>query len=171
MKFLVGLIIGILLVPLVGYCYFRFGYAPVATASSPIPFEKKLAGMALHARMDKEYPRQVPFQPSEADLQQGAHLYRRDCAVCHGVMGQPKSATAKGMFPKPPELLKGTGVTDDEPGETYWKVANGIRLTGMPAYRESLADHDMWDISFVLARADKLPDSVKNILQQPLQEQ
>jgi len=25
------------------------------------------------------------------------------------------------------------GVSDDEPGETYWKVANGIRLTGMPA--------------------------------------
>ena len=27
------------------------------------------------------------------------------------------------MFPTPPHLFKGHGVTDDPPGETYWKVA------------------------------------------------
>jgi hypothetical protein len=42
------------------------------------------------------------------------------------------SFTSKGMYPQPPELFKGKGVTDDPAGETYWKVANGIRLTGMP---------------------------------------
>jgi len=32
------------------------------------------------------------------------------------------------------------GVSDDPPGETYWKVANGIRLTGMPAFKDTLTD-------------------------------
>lgn len=32
MKFLLGLIIGLLFLPAIGYLYFHFGYAPVATA-------------------------------------------------------------------------------------------------------------------------------------------
>src|ERR1035441_1884497 len=34
--------------------------------------------------------------------------------------------TAKGMYPPPPQLMYGKGVTDDKVGETHWKVANGI---------------------------------------------
>jgi hypothetical protein len=68
------------------------------------------------------------------------------------------------MFPKPPELLRGTGVTDDPRGETYWKVANGIRLTGMPSFNDSLSPTQMWQISLLLANADKLPGSVTAVL-------
>jgi hypothetical protein len=41
-------------------------------------------------------------------------------------------------------LLKGKGVTDDPVDETYWKVANGIRLTGMPAYQGFLTNDQLW---------------------------
>jgi len=68
------------------------------------------------------------------------------------------------MFPKPPQLFRGKGVTDDEPGETYWKVANGIRLTGMPGFGATLKDDQLWQVSLVLAHADKLPESVRNRL-------
>lgn len=168
MRFILGLIIGILLIPALIYFYFRFGYAPVATAASPIPFERKLAHMGLDARIDKEAPKTPPFQPTDADFQNGAHLYREHCAVCHGGWGTPKTATAKGMYPHPPQLLKGKGVTDDPAGETYWKVTNGIRLTGMPGYKDSLSDKERWQISLLLAGADKLPPDVLAILQQPL---
>ncbi len=156
-----------LLVVLGAYSYFRFGYAPVATAAPPIPFEIKLAHMALNARIDKEAPKTVPFQASAADLENGAHLYREHCALCHGLMDQPKTATATGMFPRPPQLLHGKGVTDDPAGETFWKIENGIRLTGMPAYDKSLSSKEAWQISLLLAGADKLPDSVKAALQKP----
>jgi thiosulfate dehydrogenase len=170
LKFIVGLIIGLLLIPLSVYFYFRFGYAPVATAASPIPFERYLAGLGLHARINREYPRNIPFKATDNDLQNGAHLYRQHCAVCHGLPGNPKTATAKGMYPDPPQLFEGKGVTDDEAGETYWKVANGIRLTGMPAYRGNLSDHDMWAISELLAGADKLPSDIRAVLSQPVHE-
>ena len=65
------------------------------------------------------------------------------------------------MFPKPPHLLKGKGVTDDPPGETYWKVAHGIRLSAMPSYRKSLTEEQMWQVSLLLANADKLPPEVE----------
>jgi thiosulfate dehydrogenase len=62
------------------------------------------------------------------------------------------------------------GVTDDPAGETYWKVANGIRLTGMPAYTHALNNTEMWQLSLLLANADKLPPPVLELLRQPLKE-
>ena len=71
------------------------------------------------------------------------------------------------MFPKPPDLFRGKGVTDDEPGETYWKVANGIRLTGMPSFNKTLSETQLWQVSLLLANADKVSDAVKQQLQPP----
>jgi mono/diheme cytochrome c family protein len=168
--FILGLIIGIIFLPLCGLLYFRFGYAPVATASSPMPFEKSLAHMALNARIDKEAPKQCPIAASDENYTAGARIYRENCAVCHGLLDQPQSPTSKGMYPNPPLLFKGHGVTDDPAGETYWKVANGIRLTGMPAYSETLNPTQMWQVSLMLANADKLPQQVKDDLKRPLQQ-
>jgi mono/diheme cytochrome c family protein len=169
MKFFLGFLIGIILLPILGYLYFRLGLAPVATSAAPMPFEKQLAHMALGARIDKEAPKAVPIQASDDNYIAGAKVYRMHCAVCHGLPGQPVTGVSKGMFPKPPELFKGHGVTDDPPGETYWKVANGIRLTGMPAYTGALNETEMWQVSLLMAHADKLPDQARIVLQQPLQ--
>jgi mono/diheme cytochrome c family protein len=75
------------------------------------------------------------------------------------------------MYPQAPQLWKKhakgnvVGVSDDEPGETFWKVKNGIRLTGMPAYQHVLTDEQMWDVSLLLKNADQqLPDPVVAIL-------
>jgi mono/diheme cytochrome c family protein len=68
------------------------------------------------------------------------------------------------MFPKPPELFQGTGVTDDPAWETYWKAKNGIRLTGMPAFRDTLNDTQIWQVSVLLANADKISPAVKAAL-------
>ena len=159
---------GIFLVAVCGYIYFAFGLAPVATASSPMPFEKKLAKMALNYVVDKEAPKTPLIQPSEDNYMAGAHIYREQCAVCHGLPGQPEHDIAKGEFPRPPQLFKGKGVTDDPAGETYWKVANGIRLTGMPGYTKSLTQDQMWQVSLLLANADKLSPTVRAELQAPL---
>jgi mono/diheme cytochrome c family protein len=51
-------------------------------------------------------------------------------------------------------------VTDDPPGETFWKAKNGIRLSGMPAFGKSLTEHQLWQVSVMLAATDKLPPAV-----------
>jgi thiosulfate dehydrogenase len=165
--FLIGLIIGLILVPLCVYVYFVTGSAPMAAAGPEIPFEKMLAHGALSAHISKEMPKSVPVPADETNFAAGAQVYRENCAVCHGLPGGTPTAVARGMYPKPPKLLEGTGVTDDEPGETYWKVANGIRLSGMPGFSESLSQTQMWQVSLLLAHADKLPDSVKTALYRP----
>jgi thiosulfate dehydrogenase len=162
-SFVIGLILGIILVPVAVYLYFSTGTAPVATSAPPMPFERTLARVALHARIDKEMPKQVPIAADDAAYTAGAAIYKEHCAVCHGLPGQPQSAIGKGMSPKPPMLWE-DGVTDDPPGETYWKVAGGIRMTGMPGFEKSLSTTQMWQVSLLLANADKLPATVKDNL-------
>lgn len=163
-KFLIGLILGLIAVPAGVYFYFSSGSAPVATSATPMPFEKTLAKMALHARLEKEMPKSVPISADEPAYVAGAQVYKEHCAVCHGLAGQAQTAIAQGMFPKPPKLMEGTGVTDDPAGETYWKVAGGIRMTGMPGFEKTLSTTQMWQVSLLLANADKLPKTAKDIL-------
>ena len=163
-KFLFGLILGLVLLPVVTYFYFAKGIAPVATSAPPMPFENMFAGLALHARLDKEVPKTVPISADEPNLAAGAQVYKQHCEVCHGLPGQPQSAIASGMFPKPPKLMEGKGVTDDPPGETYWKVSGGIRMSGMPGFEKKLSTMQMWQVSLLCANADKLPMSVKQSL-------
>lgn len=167
MKFILGLLLGLLLVPAAAYLYFTGGSAPVATTDSNMPFEAFFARKALHARIAKEAPKNVPIEANEANYLGGVQLYKEHCAVCHGLPLAPKSAIAAGMYPHPPVLFEGKGVTDDEPGESYWKIANGIRLTGMPGFSKSLSETQMWQIAILLAHADKLPASAKAALVAP----
>ncbi len=157
MKFLIGLIVGLLVLPVGAYLYLSMGLAPVATSAPPLPLERYLTHKALDARIGKEAPSGVGVQATEANFVAGVKVYKDDCAVCHGLPGQEKQALAKGMFPPPPQLFTGHGVTDDPAGETYWKVKNGIRLTGMPGFSASLSEEQMWQVSIMLAQADKLP--------------
>ncbi|HEX4489225.1 MAG TPA: cytochrome c [Terriglobales bacterium] len=162
--FLLGVVTTIAVLIAVVFGYFASGRAPVATSAPPMPFEGQFAHMALHARMEKEMPKQSPVAADEPNLTGGARVYMEHCAVCHGVPGKEQTAIAKGEFPRPPHLFQGKGVTDDEPGETYWKVANGIRLTGMPGFDQHLSTTEMWQVSLLLANADKITDPVKAVL-------
>ncbi|MFZ3341928.1 MAG: cytochrome c [Terriglobales bacterium] len=168
MKFIAGLVLGIIIVPVLLYLYLVGGSAPVATTDPDMPFEAYLARKAQHVRIDHDMPKTVPIQPSEANYLAGAELYKEHCAVCHGLPDSQKTAIAIGMYPRPPQLFKGKGVTDDEPGESYWKIFNGFRLTGMPGFSKSLNETQMWQLALLVANADKLPASAKTALAAPL---
>ncbi len=167
MRFVLGMIVGAILLCVAVFCYLWGGFAPTATNAPPYPFERKIAMHALHARADKEAPKNSPVPVNDVTMMAGANVYTDDCSVCHGLPGQGRTAIAAGMYPRPPQLFQGTGVTDDPAGETYWKVKNGIRLTGMPGFHASLSDQNIWKVSVMLANADKLPDSVKKLLSNP----
>jgi len=156
-----GFVIALMVVVIGVFLYFGLGAAPVATSAPAMPGESLLAGMALHARIAKDAPKQAPIPADEPNLLAGARVYREHCAVCHGLNGQPETAIAKGMFPHPPQLFTGHGVTDDPAGETYWKAANGIRLTGMPGFKASLSETQLWQVSLMLANAAKLSPAAK----------
>jgi thiosulfate dehydrogenase len=158
---IVGIVVGILAMILGVYLYFSGGHAPVATKAPEMPFEHKLAHIAQHAYLDKLPHPQPAVAENETTFLAGAKVYKEHCAVCHGLPGEPKTAIADGMFPDPPQLFRGTGVTDDEAWETYWKVSGGIRMTGMPGFADHLGETKMWEVSVLLKNADKISPAVK----------
>lgn len=168
-KFLGGLVIGLILFPVLAAIYFLGGFAPAAVADRPFPFEGIIAGGALHARISREAPKRDLPSFSAADILAGAQAYRRGCGGCHGLPGQTETFPEPKMFPAPPKLFTPDGyVTDDPVGVTYWKIKNGIRMTGMPSFNGLLKEDQMWQIAALLASADKLPPDVLDILKQPL---
>jgi thiosulfate dehydrogenase len=171
MRFLVGIVVGLLLVPCAVAFWLYKGNVPVAVDDPPLPQEGRITHVALDARINRDMIHRPPIQPDETVFVAGAHVYAQKCAVCHGVPNKT-SPLGNGMFPSAPQLWvkhrnsNVVGVSDDEPGETYWKVANGIRLSGMPEFHTELSDTQVWQVSLLLANADKqLPGSVTGVLQ------
>jgi thiosulfate dehydrogenase len=158
-RVLLGMILGILLAPAIVLAWFHWGHPPVAVSDPPLFQERALTAVPLHARIDREMLAASPIQPTQDNLVAGARIYADQCAACHGLQGKPSSFGAH-MYPKAPPLWEKhhndvVGVSDDPVGETYWKIANGIRLTGMPAYKTTLSETQMWQVSLLLANADK----------------
>ena len=162
-------IAGLVLIPLFLFFYLRFGGPPVAVTDPAFAFEKTIVHMPLRARIAREMPASSPLQSTPENLAAGADIYTQNCAFCHGVPGRP-SIYAKHMYPPAPQLWRShragvVGVSDDPAGETYWKVKNGIRLTGMPAYEDLLNERQMWQVTLLLASAAKpLPPEVQAAL-------
>jgi thiosulfate dehydrogenase len=171
-KVLLGFALAIVVVAAGIAVYLRWGTPPVATADKPFPMEKQIVSVPLNARIARQM-QTAPFGISEDVYEGGAKIYKAECASCHGTPGHDVGF-AKHMYPAAPQLWKKhakgnvVGVSDDEPGETYWKVSNGIRLTGMPAFNHVLTDIQMWQVTLLLKNADQqLPDPVMSILTKP----
>ncbi len=169
-RILFGFIVGILILPIVLLLWFYNGNVPVAVADPPLPAERMITSVPLEARIKREMPPRPPIDPDEHNLVAGAHIYVEKCAVCHGLHGKP-APIGQNMFPPAPQLWEKhhnstvVGVSDDPPGETYWKVNNGIRLTGMPDFKTQLTNTEIWQVSILLANADKpLPPAALSLL-------
>jgi thiosulfate dehydrogenase len=161
--FVVGFILGVIALMGGVYYYFSSGMAPVATADPMMPFEQKMANMALDAHIEKQHVGDPPVPADESNLLAGADVYKKECAMCHGLPDHPVDYVNM-MFPKPTQLFKGKGVTDDPASESYWKAANGIRLSGMPSFKDKLTNTQLWQVSQLVAHANQLPASVKKVL-------
>jgi thiosulfate dehydrogenase len=164
-KLILGILIGVALPVLAGSIFLFAGGMPVATKGPPLPMERFIAKTALHSAIRDSIGKSSPITADEQNLLGGAKIYSVHCAVCHGLVEAKMGAISQGLFPKPPHLLRpDKGVTDDPIGETYWKVKNGIRLTGMPGFVDSLSETELWQVSELLLNADKLPKSVNDAL-------
>ena len=161
-KFVLGFVAAI--AALIAACCYavKSGALPAGQDSKPGILEKWAAKKWLEVAMRREVPGLTsPLQPTDENLAAGVALYRAHCQVCHGGPDGTLSSIAKGLTPNPPQLAK-DGVEDDPEGETYWKVAHGIRFTGMPAFSGTLSDHEMWQVALLAKHMDALPPGARS---------
>jgi len=155
-----GILTGVALTVAAGlagaYLFVSLGLMPAnADARSP-RLERWAAHKSLKAALARRAPRgDEPLAVNDDNVLAGLRLYAANCAVCHGAADGKPSNIARGLYQHPPQFGR-YNVSDDPAGETYWKIVHGIRLTGMPAYRETLADTQIWQLTAFLAHMDKL---------------
>ena len=165
--FILGVIVTILAAAGCAYLVLARGVIPASADSGPLPLEAWAAKLSLHATLNQEAPKTPnPVPLTDANLIAGIQLYGQHCAICHGTAAgdASRSPVAKGEYPDPPQLAS-AGVEDDPEGVTYWKVAHGIRWTGMPSWKATLSDQQMWTLALFLKHMDKLSPAAQQAWQ------
>ena len=98
-----------------------------------------------------------------AQIEIGVDHFAAHCAVCHGAPGVPKGAIAQGLYPQPPDLA--VSAKQYSPGELFWILKHGIKMTGMPAWSDH-GDEELWATVAFIERLPGLsePDYAKLLM-------
>lgn len=95
----------------------------------------------------------VPSDLTESKrIVSGAAQYAAMCSSCHLAPGMKRTEVSRGLYPRAPELRRGSDLT---PAEQFWVVKHGLKMTGMPAWGVTHDDEMLWD---VVAFLRKLPE-------------
>lgn len=164
-----GIILGAALALVVelaaAYALLRSDLIPANADAKPSRLEYWMAKTSLRATLRRDAPKGPnPVPLTGQNLLEGVRLFAQNCAVCHGSANGAASPSpiAKGLYQKPPQLAT-DGVEDDPQGYSFWKIEHGIRLTGMPSFRDTLSDRQIWTLALFLKHMDKLPPAVEQV--------
>ncbi len=91
---------------------------------------------------------------AEPQVQRGAICYRDKCQQCHGGPGVAQGEIGLSMQPLPGPLVDAAARWDAR--ELYWITREGIKMSGMPAWRYRLSNDDLWAVVAFLQRLPQL---------------
>jgi thiosulfate dehydrogenase len=161
--FLLGVLITIIAALAGAYFFVSSGALPAGQDVKPGKLETWVAKTALRASIGRQTTGLTdPLPPTDDSVAAGIPLYIAHCQVCHGGPDGTASVIAKGLTPDPPQLAK-HGVEDDPEATTHWKIAHGIRFTGMPAFGKTLSDREIWQMTLFLKRMSSLPPGAREV--------
>ena len=87
-----------------------------------------------------------PFTATARNLQDGRDAFMAHCQECHGPDGSGVTPMGQSLSPRVPNL-RTTPTQNLTDGELHFIIANGVELTGMPAWSKTLAkDDDNWKL-------------------------
>ena len=166
--FVYGIVTAVFVAVLGGYFLLRGGFVPANADAMPGSLETWAAGTSLDATLAREAPKGPnPVALTDENLIAGIELYGRHCAICHGTAKGKASSSpvAKGLYPQPPQLAT-DGVEDDPEGDSFWKIKHGIRWTGMPSWKGTLTEQQIWTLALFLKHMNKLLPAAEQSWQQ-----
>ncbi len=166
--FILGCVVTIAVALACGFAALRLGLIPANADAKPGPLETWAADTSLTATLRNQAPSSPdPVPLNDKNLIAGVQLFAKHCAICHGTAqgDASASAVAKGEYPAPPQLAT-DGVEDDPPGYSFWKIKHGIRWTGMPSWKGTLTDQQIWTLALFLKHMNKLPPAAQQAWQQ-----
>jgi mono/diheme cytochrome c family protein len=140
-----GAIAIVLLVPLGAWTYVKSGLYNVGASKPHTKFTEWLTHETMiHSVRSHAKGILAPQSATTDQVVRGFCTYETHCVACHGAAAVARQHWVSGLEPQPPYLLDATHVW--KPRELFWIVKNGIKMTGMPAWRDSLTDGQIWDV-------------------------
>ena len=141
---LIGLIA--IVVGIAAAVYLFGGFYDVAANSET----RGLVDNALERIRDASVSRRATAKPpmslDDPDaIEAGARQFSElGCVKCHGAPGIRRDLFGRAMNPGPPGLKT---LSENDPGEIFWIVKNGIRMTGMPSFgKAGVGDNEIWQV-------------------------
>jgi mono/diheme cytochrome c family protein len=132
-----------------GFALIYTGAYDVAATSPHLPVTRWLMETA-RSRSIKAHAAGIEVPPgfdNPANIPTGVEHFAAHCAVCHGAPGVPRGDIGQGLYPAPPDLAETAPLYSG--AELFWIVKNGIKMTGMPAWRDH-SDAELWaTVAFV----------------------
>jgi mono/diheme cytochrome c family protein len=151
MKTLVAFIFGVIFLPVVVTIVGIIGRLPSDATSEPPKWESSVGMRVLDASLERRSAGlSSPIaQNDSAALAAGAKIYADNCAGCHGSAKGPSNWGAKNLYPRAPQFLEDG--SDLSPSEAFAAIHDGIRYSGMGAWRGQLKDEDIWKVANFVA--------------------
>lgn len=158
-KYFLGFVSGIVVVLLAAFLWVRLGFINPQADIPENSLEMRIAMPALDAAVDRHAPEAAnPIQPTEDNLLAGMKIYQANCASCHGDIQRPDAMLADALYPRAPQFVKDT--PDMPENQNFYIIEHGVRLSGMPAWRNVLNQRQSWQVTTFLSNMDKLPPQV-----------
>lgn len=121
-------------------------------SKKPSKLETNLANIAKDVVIPLEAQNlKNPAPATDENIQVGQQTYLQQCALCHAADGH--AATKLGLAMYPPAMdLNSPHVQRWTDAELFWIIQNGVRLTGMPAWKTIVSEQDTWKmVNFIHA--------------------
>ena len=164
MKIISGILLTVVLGVVGFFVFVMSGFINVGAAhDDPAAIDWILENVRENSIEKRAAQLAVPDISGESRMLEGASAYDEMCARCHGAPGKDPFVGALDMNPKPPIL---TDIANERtPGELFWVMKNGIRMTGMPAWGQTHSDEELWDlVAFVRRLPELSQDEYRDVL-------
>ena len=143
-----------LIVPLGAFAYVKSGIYDVAASKPHTKFTEWLTHETMiHSVRSHAKGIEAPARFSALQVRRGFCAYETHCVACQGASAVGREQWVSGVEPSPPYLVD--AAQRWRPRELFWIAKNGIKMTGMPSWRDSMSDDELWEVvAFLEAKLD-----------------
>jgi mono/diheme cytochrome c family protein len=114
---------------------------------TPSPQETALANAAKDVAIPLEAGKMKnPLPATDEIVSQGHEIFLGTCAECHGADARADTTIGRNMAP-PAIDLTSAHVQHWKDAELFWIIQNGVRHTGMPAWKSVISENDTWKLA------------------------
>lgn len=146
-----------IVVALIVLAAFAASRASISALDEPGHLETALATSAKHQVVARAAAKMHLNPPvySDAAAKSGQVLFSIECAACHG-NGRTPSRIGEAMYPRVPDLGSAE-IQKWTDSELFWIIQHGVRLSGMPGFKNMDTDSQLWNLVQYIRTLPKTP--------------